>query len=159
MMKSIGMIMLSVVLIGMNLSCKKESIADYVSYREDVINNPNGFLEDYGQPYNLGVNVSFFRNSNWKITVSSTSAADLEYQMFVELSNLKVYQPSNPINYYFASFSSNEPYKASNLYASNEIDFTISNADKRLSGRWFKFGNSNRLIMARNGVTLIFTRL
>ena len=148
-----------IVIITLSGSCKKESIADYIPYSKDTINNPIGFLEDYGDPYAAQIGSDFFKGNKWKVTVSAESLPNVVFNIYDTQTNtygLKASSESTPNNYYDVYCSSyNDPYHPDSQFA---MEFVIGNGDSKLSGKWYRFGNSERLILAKHKVTLVFTR-
>lgn len=170
-MRIVSFVGIVIVMMVLNVSCKKETMEDYVPYLKDTINNPNGLLMDYGTPYNVKVNYNYFKTTDWTIKAfyladdKSPVPTKLVYHMFYSnpdfTDRLLAFDPNDPSNQFTADFLERSTYGPGNYwkpYLSNEMNFNILNGDTRFTGRWFKYGNSDSLILAKKSVTLIFTK-
>jgi hypothetical protein len=130
-------------------SCKKETIADYIPFQKDTINNPEGYLEDYGKPFSGHISESFFNDYNWKIRVVSDSLPEVIFYNRVNSYSLKVYEPNNPSLVYNTHFD---------VYQGVGFQIDYKYMDYRFYGRWTIFGDTNKLIFAKRGVSIFFTK-
>lgn len=144
---------LIVMMIVLFCSCRKEGLEDYVSFRDDFVNNPEGFLEDYGKPYIARVDEAYFQRWNWVITVVSATEPQKVYYFDTKSLYYNVYEPGNEGNGASVGFAENR--WANKAYT---MEFNVYNDDPLIKRHWYKFGNLDKLILARKGTTLIFTR-